>query len=238
MEKFTIEIGRTNNTAAELFSPKMSQIAVAYQYNSLRLASEIRLLELKPGSGLVPIAVSLAAIVLDSLPSFEAISYCWGSNDRNCDVEVHDAGIARPLSITTSLFTALKRFRQPDQPRLVWADAICINQEGNQEKRIQVTLMPKIYSQARRVLIWLGEDMSGIEGVKDSILEAIPLLSTEGLDTETIQEAPTGVLDRVGVDQLNGQKTWADHDWTSIAFFLRKPGSTANGSSKRLHLLE
>lgn len=80
--------------------------------------------------------------------------------------------------------------------------------------------MPKIYSQAHSVLIWLGEDMSGMEGVKESILQAIPLLSTEGLDPGTIQEASTGVLDCVSIDQSNGEKTWADHDWTSINRFL------------------
>jgi hypothetical protein len=85
-----------------------------YRYESLKLANEMRLLELQPGSGINPIAVSLRCVSLDSIPSYESISYCWGSNNRDCNIEVHDGGTIKHLSITTSLFTALKRFRQPD----------------------------------------------------------------------------------------------------------------------------
>jgi hypothetical protein len=194
-----------------------------YHYDSLRLANEVRLLELKRGSGSAPISVSLLPIALDSIPPYEAISYCWGSSDRDCEVEVHDTGTAKPLSITTSLFKALQRFRQPDRTRLLWADAICINQDDNQEKGIQVSLMPKIYSQAHTVLIWLGEDMSGVDGVGESILQAKLLLPTEDLDAKMIQKASDGVLERVGVGKINSEKTWIDHDWKSIAMLLSRP---------------
>jgi hypothetical protein len=62
----------------------------------------------------------------------------------------------RKLNITTNLFDALKRLRLPDADRVLWVDAICINQFDLEEKNIQVPLMKDIYSKASVVLIWLG----------------------------------------------------------------------------------
>jgi hypothetical protein len=41
--------------------------------------------------------------------------------------------------------------------RVLWLDAICINQEDNAEKSIQVPLMRQIYQQASQVCVYLGE---------------------------------------------------------------------------------
>lgn len=43
-----------------------------------------------------------------------------------------------------------------DKPRLVWADAVCINQKGNDEKSKQVLKMDIIYRQGSKTLAWLG----------------------------------------------------------------------------------
>lgn len=41
---------------------------------------------------------------------------------------------------------------------MIWADAICINQDDNDEKSRQVRLMAQIYSKATYALVWLGEE--------------------------------------------------------------------------------
>lgn len=46
-------------------------------------------------------------------------------------------------------------------PRILWADAVCIDQSDVEEKSHQVNLMGEIYGRASRVLIWLGEDPDG-----------------------------------------------------------------------------
>ncbi|KAL1653251.1 cell separation during budding [Didymella pomorum] len=46
--------------------------------------------------------------------------------------------------------------------RTVWADALCINQDDLSERAHQVTLMGRIYSQAERVVVWLGSDDENI----------------------------------------------------------------------------
>jgi hypothetical protein len=51
----------------------------------------------------------------------------------------------------------LLRLRLRDEPRLLWIDAVCINQTDNVEKTKQATLMRKIYENAVRVLVQLGE---------------------------------------------------------------------------------
>ena len=44
----------------------------------------------------------------------------------------------------------------PDCHRMLWVDALCIDQENKAERSQQVQLMSKIYSQAMKVIAWLG----------------------------------------------------------------------------------
>lgn len=60
--------------------------------------------------------------------------------------------------MTPNLGAALRRLRYKEKWRLVWIDAICVNQEDLDERSQQVMLMRNIYSPARRVIVWLGED--------------------------------------------------------------------------------
>ncbi|KAK5094375.1 hypothetical protein LTS08_008594 [Lithohypha guttulata] len=46
--------------------------------------------------------------------------------------------------------------RHPDQSRIIWVDALCINQKDDAEKSWQVGLMRDIYQQSSQVLAWLG----------------------------------------------------------------------------------
>jgi hypothetical protein len=52
------------------------------------------------------------------------------------------------------------------KPRLLGADAVCINQQDNDEKALQVPLMSRIYRQAQQVIVWLGDDETDSEGSK------------------------------------------------------------------------
>jgi len=42
------------------------------------------------------------------------------------------------------------------EPRVLWIDAICINQDDSRERRTEVIEMGSIYSNAAQVLVWLG----------------------------------------------------------------------------------
>jgi hypothetical protein len=43
--------------------------------------------------------------------------------------------------------------------RLIWVDAICINQNDTVERGSQVAKMGQIYSQCSQVVVWLGSDL-------------------------------------------------------------------------------
>ena len=53
--------------------------------------------------------------------------------------------------------SALLRLRLREKLRLLWVNAVCINQLDNDEKTRQVMLIRKIYEHALRVLVWLSE---------------------------------------------------------------------------------
>jgi hypothetical protein len=89
------------------------------------------------------------------------------------------------LNITYNLHEVLNRFRELTKPRLLWVDAICIDQGSIPERNRQVALMGRIYMQAAEVLIYLGQEQYEREKVpallKD-IREVAPLLNAEKVD--------------------------------------------------------
>ncbi|KAI8317521.1 hypothetical protein K4K59_004054 [Colletotrichum sp. SAR11_240] len=96
---------------------------------------------------------------------YEAVSYHWGSNTKTpfkLLVNDENADSSSPASIiplTASLHTLLRQIAYTDRDRLVWVDAICINQvrsADNVEKGAQIRMMPDIYGIAARVLVYLG----------------------------------------------------------------------------------
>lgn len=129
-----------------------------YRYGELQ-AGEIRILRLKPAADASEaLECELFSCSLANAPKFEAISYVWGPQ---VFPEVLLVG-ADFLRITCSLASALKRFRPEAGTRLLWADAVCINQQNNQEKAQQVALMGSIYKSGARCLAWLGEGTAEI----------------------------------------------------------------------------
>lgn len=123
---------------------------------------EIRLLEIIDDNDNGNVSCKLHTVTLDSSSHFAALSYVWG--DWNAMTEITVNG--RSISITKNLAGALKHARKywkyefPDKDSAsfrIWADAICINQSDSLERSQQVTLMPQIYSKAKLVLGWLGD---------------------------------------------------------------------------------
>jgi hypothetical protein len=116
--------------------------------------SEIRLLALDPASAFeAPLVGSLLHAPLADSGNFECLSYTWG--------EIGLAGTlllsGHEFCIYESVDAALRRLRRDSEVRVLWLDAICINQEDNAEKSIQVPLMRQIYQQASQVCVYLGE---------------------------------------------------------------------------------
>lgn len=89
----------------------------------------------------------------DHVTPYEALSYTWGSAELLECISVNDG----QLPITDNLYAVLHYLRFPDRDRLLWIDAVCINQADLQERNQQVQMMGLIYSSAERVIFWLGK---------------------------------------------------------------------------------
>jgi hypothetical protein len=138
----------------------MSRPGLPYRYSSLP-DSSVRLLKLIPHwDEQAPIQCSLfnCPVLVSGGTShpFEALSYVWGSPDRTHFVYIDNCY----LPITASLHAALSRLRDSFIDRILWADAICINQHDLGERAQQIQCMATIYAKASRVLVWLGEEAS------------------------------------------------------------------------------
>ena len=91
----------------------------------------------------------------DAAGKYSALSYCWTQPVRRavqsllCNGHPVDAGDNLRLALYNNQYVTL--------PRIVWADALCINQDDPAERSQQVQLMGKIYQQATETIVWLGD---------------------------------------------------------------------------------
>jgi len=132
-----------------------------YRYHDLE-EGQIRLLKLYPALG--PNTAFSGAIQCDLFHAnladaqslkYEALSYAWGTKERNYRVQLRQSGSG--LLVTHNLLTALKRLQLPDEPRVLWIDQLCIDQENVSEREQQVNQMRDIYRNAVRAVAWLGD---------------------------------------------------------------------------------
>ncbi|KAF1363441.1 hypothetical protein EJ07DRAFT_162712 [Lizonia empirigonia] len=93
----------------------------------------------------------------DEANVIHSLSYVWGDPRVTTPIDLH----GHPFPVTSNLFSALKHLRLRDTERVLWVDALCINQDDNRERSSQVPYMRHIYSQATAVLIFLGEAWEG-----------------------------------------------------------------------------
>jgi hypothetical protein len=91
------------------------------------------------------------------LVRFEALSYTWGSIDNPKKLQVACEGARLlELEVTQNLDDALRHLRNDNGVRVLWIDAISINQNDLLERNQQVKRMRDIYTHAQRVVVWLG----------------------------------------------------------------------------------
>ncbi|PVH90639.1 HET-domain-containing protein [Periconia macrospinosa] len=136
-------------------NPSLSSTEQNYSYKPLWISDEIRLVRLLPsGDRTNDIQCVITHTTLSQNLRFEALSYVWGSNVLSRQVYTSE-GIVR---VTENCMEAMRDLRSTSDDRLLWIDAICINQTSNEEKNHQVPLMSKIYATAYQVIIYLGPD--------------------------------------------------------------------------------
>ncbi|KAI1365034.1 ankyrin repeat-containing domain protein [Xylaria arbuscula] len=150
-----------------------------YKYLPLpKSGNYVRILELQPGKVSDIISFSLYAMRLEDSSPFEALSYEWKEKTGTVPVECH----RERLLITPNCMAALKRIRSKTEVKTLWIDAICINQQDDAERSEQVAMMARIFSRAKMVLMWIGEEEESTEAALTQISKlhdlGIPLSDT------------------------------------------------------------
>jgi hypothetical protein len=149
----------------------------------------IRLLQLLPGSGSDDIQCDIINYTINverPFGMYEALSYCWGDprNPRRIQVKNRGDAAFRFLDVTPNLFEGMKRLRDPDMPRIMWIDAICICQSDLEERGQQVGFMATIYAMASQVVVWLGEGSDDDHAFHDhyKAFETMRLITKDPMD--------------------------------------------------------
>jgi hypothetical protein len=211
---------------------------------------QIRLLRLHPGTPDSQITSELRAVDLlayDDIAAessiqgwerFDAISYVWGDSKRTVEILctyliicpitasfliVLGNGVG--IAVRANLADALRQFRDPHEPQVLWADAICINQRDNHERAAQVKLMGLIYFKARRVRIWLGRDNEEQEG--PGVSQAIRLIKDYSRQYRSCNPDPGGSkLEVLSRHLLTDPDPMQLSHWASVRRLLKRPWFT------------
>ncbi|CAN9440695.1 unnamed protein product [Alternaria alternata] len=110
--------------------------------------------------------------------SYVALSYTWGPPDAGKSISID----GKPFEVRENLWNFLNEactrgtftrnttftgedwrnvfpgtYIPEEEQVYLWIDAICIDQSQVEERNHQVAMMGKIYSWARKVLVWLGQ---------------------------------------------------------------------------------
>ena len=183
---------------------------------------EIRLLNVKPGRRDDIICCSFEHAILSqefSTP-YETISYVWGDAKLRGSVHLHD----QPTDVPLSTETVLRQMRYKDRERILWIDAICINQTDFDERNRQVAMMADIYGMTSTNLIWLGEDDDiSIEKANANISSVLKDMRNE---TSDFQELTKQIYGTWGDMLYSDRGMSTDIDWSSLLRYFASPWFT------------
>jgi hypothetical protein len=133
-----------------------------YEYKPLdESGRQIRLLTLLPTSSFdQKLQCVLQHVSLNSKPEYEALSYVWGKPRFTHEIDLNGAR----HYVTENLASAMRHLRHPNAPRILWVDALCIDQSNQAERSSQVEMMRDIFQSCTCDLAWLGPFQTPNEG--------------------------------------------------------------------------
>ncbi|OCL04375.1 hypothetical protein AOQ84DRAFT_301006, partial [Glonium stellatum] len=77
-----------------------------------------------------PINVHLEHFPLDNSSAYEALSYVWGEPSETETISLD----RQEIKVTLNLESALRHLRRGDSDKVLWIDAIYIDQNNNRER--------------------------------------------------------------------------------------------------------
>lgn len=137
-----------------------------FQYSQLA-PGEFRLLRLQgTKSSSEPLVCHLFTTTLaedgnSTLIDFEALSYVWGHDIPDHRIRLNGSLFYIRSNLAAALRVMANRLARQNQTdssatKLLWIDAMCINQDDNTEKSVQVQSIQSIYYKAQCVIIWIN----------------------------------------------------------------------------------
>lgn len=135
----------------------------------------------------------------DGTHLYEALSYVWGRNPTDPTDSPYISVNEHHFPVRPNLYAALLSLRDPFFERIIWVDAICIDQGdkgGDGEKEEQILRMAEIYSKASRVIVWLGNEENDSTQALEEIRLAADDMSAEPLVNKPNKQAILTLLQR------------------------------------------
>ena len=169
--------------------------------------------------------------------SYEALSYIWGAEDNPMEVLIDLASkdskedVAEILVVVSSnplryatlwvgqnLAGSLRHLRFKDTKRVLWIDAICINQADVVERNAQVSRMGDIFKMAERVIVWVGPS------TEDSQLamQTLDYLGRQVVSTADRRRAPAPDAMEKTWFESSVQLPFDDSTWKAISNLLQR----------------
>jgi Heterokaryon incompatibility protein (HET) len=229
--------GTLTASALEVDMPRHEPEPVVHKlYQKHRIATPgdtIRVLALLPGEG-PTLKATMFCVDLSSGPIYEALSYVWGAMEADASYFLDIDGTI--MEITPNLYHALLALRPRQSPRVLWVDAVCINQNDNRDKETQICMMEEIYTSANHVAIYLGEPAT----------VSVTLLSFLNRDVHEEDSAEKAVED-LGQDESNirqlleafvhfCQLPWWNRIWVQQEYSLAQTNPTFHLGHSSIHV--
>ena len=151
----------------------MATSAVPYHYHPLPSTRHIRILVLQLSEGEShKVSCHLETVDLDDPSGYTALSYTWALEDGDDSLSqlLHIQG--QTLPVTENLSLALEHLARSggDEEMRLWVDAVCINQQDDDEKSYQVAMMADIYKHATNTVVWVGDEVDDDAGLALGLL--------------------------------------------------------------------
>lgn len=140
---------------------------------------------------------------------YAALSYTWGNPNDTRQIIVDGCRVVVRSNLEAAL-RALAATAPVKAGLWLWIDALCINQEDLTERSTEVPRMRKIYTMARDVVVWLGED-------SDNSDQAVKLVRTMA------GACRDGTAIQLGQRLRNDPKALGFGCWRALSYLMSRP---------------
>lgn len=191
-------------------------------------SGQIRLFVLDPEcDGLGTVTGKLVTAELYSLKrSYEALSYTWGSSEHTHSILCN----GKEFGVSTNLYEALRDLREADKARVLWIDALCIDQDDLLERSQQVQLMGDVFYSADKVMVYLGKETNDVKGAFQLIKRIHqPISPRTWLLESTWHHRQYWAREGLNISSRKRNRILHQtkaHDWNVLDRLLRRPWFT------------